>query len=122
MIAAITLRFLDPFGTKKLVLFQVTYDKVCSYVVLLFLLPNDFQDWHACDLIFFILLGAFGVCLPDSCKNHSLILVEGNLRCLFLQIELSLESSCSQSHMAQGLPSIGSTSSTFGHDYVLFPY
>lgn len=28
MIAAITLRFLDPFGTGKLVLFQVTYDKV----------------------------------------------------------------------------------------------
>jgi hypothetical protein len=27
MIAAITLRFLDPFGTGKLVLFQVTYDK-----------------------------------------------------------------------------------------------
>lgn len=28
MIAAITLRFLDPFGTGKLVLFQVTYVKV----------------------------------------------------------------------------------------------
>ncbi|KAG8213974.1 chloride channel [Butyriboletus roseoflavus] len=44
MIAAITLRFLDPFGTGKLVLFQVTYDK----------------DWHAYELIFFVLLGAFG--------------------------------------------------------------
>lgn len=30
MIAAITLRLLDPFGTGKLVLFQVTYDKVQS--------------------------------------------------------------------------------------------
>lgn len=30
MIAAISLRFLDPFGTGKLVLFQVTYDKVCA--------------------------------------------------------------------------------------------
>ena len=31
MIAAITLKMLDPFGTGKLVLFQVTYDKVgCS--------------------------------------------------------------------------------------------
>lgn len=30
MIAAATLRFLDPFGTGKLVLFQVTYDKVCQ--------------------------------------------------------------------------------------------
>jgi chloride channel 3/4/5 len=28
MIAAMTLRFLDPFGTGKLVLFQVHYDKV----------------------------------------------------------------------------------------------
>jgi hypothetical protein len=28
MIAAVTLRFLDPFGTGKLVLFQVKYDKV----------------------------------------------------------------------------------------------
>ena len=28
MIAAVTLKFLDPFGTGKLVLFQVTYDKV----------------------------------------------------------------------------------------------
>jgi hypothetical protein len=28
MIAAMTLRFLDPFGTGKLVLFQVTYDRV----------------------------------------------------------------------------------------------
>lgn len=30
MIAAITLRLLDPFGTGKLVLFQVTYDKVSA--------------------------------------------------------------------------------------------
>ena len=28
MIAAITLKMLDPFGTGKLVLFQVTYDRV----------------------------------------------------------------------------------------------
>ncbi|TDL24300.1 hypothetical protein BD410DRAFT_116394 [Rickenella mellea] len=44
MIAAMTLRFLDPFGTGKLVLFQVTYDK----------------DWHAYELIFFLFLGVFG--------------------------------------------------------------
>ncbi|KIJ18677.1 hypothetical protein PAXINDRAFT_70564 [Paxillus involutus ATCC 200175] len=44
MIAAITLKFLDPFGTGKLVLFQVTYDK----------------DWHAYELILFVLLGALG--------------------------------------------------------------
>ena len=28
MVAAVTLRFLDPFGSGKLVPFQVTYDKV----------------------------------------------------------------------------------------------
>ncbi|KAJ7901901.1 chloride channel [Mycena olivaceomarginata] len=44
MIAAITLKFLDPFGTGKLVLFQVTYDK----------------DWHAFELLPFLLLGVFG--------------------------------------------------------------
>ncbi|KIM69743.1 hypothetical protein SCLCIDRAFT_19531 [Scleroderma citrinum Foug A] len=44
MIAAITMKFLDPFGTGKLVLFQVTYDK----------------DWHAYDLVLFVLLGAVG--------------------------------------------------------------
>ncbi|KAF9501534.1 hypothetical protein BDN71DRAFT_1550108 [Pleurotus eryngii] len=44
MIAAITLKMLDPFGTGKLVLFQVTYDK----------------DWHAYELVPFVLLGIFG--------------------------------------------------------------
>ncbi|KAF8070501.1 chloride channel [Lyophyllum atratum] len=44
MIAAITLKILDPFGTGKLVLFQVTYDK----------------DWHAYELFPFVLLGVFG--------------------------------------------------------------
>ena len=43
MIAAITLKMLDPFGTGKLVLFQVTYDKVCFFV--LSSLPCD-QDHH----------------------------------------------------------------------------
>ncbi|OBZ70518.1 H(+)/Cl(-) exchange transporter 5 [Grifola frondosa] len=44
MVAAMTLRFLDPFGSGKIVLFQVTYDK----------------DWHAYELIPFLLLGVFG--------------------------------------------------------------
>ncbi|KIY46768.1 hypothetical protein FISHEDRAFT_66304 [Fistulina hepatica ATCC 64428] len=44
MIAALTLRVLDPFGTGKLVLFQVTYDK----------------DWHVYELFSFLLLGVFG--------------------------------------------------------------
>ncbi|KAF9049790.1 chloride channel [Panaeolus papilionaceus] len=44
MIAAITLRILDPFGTGKLVLFQVTYEK----------------DWHAWELFPFLFLGVVG--------------------------------------------------------------
>ncbi|KAH9485429.1 H(+)/Cl(-) exchange transporter 5 [Psilocybe cubensis] len=44
MIAAITLKILDPFGTGKLVLFQVTYDK----------------DWHAWELFPFVILGVIG--------------------------------------------------------------
>ncbi|KAG6911122.1 hypothetical protein DXG01_003862 [Tephrocybe rancida] len=44
MIAAITLKVLDPFGTGKLVLFQVTYG----------------MDWHAYELFPFLLLGVFG--------------------------------------------------------------
>ncbi|KAF7315600.1 Chloride channel protein [Mycena indigotica] len=44
MIAALTLKILDPFGSGKLVLFQVTYDK----------------DWHAFELLPFLLLGVFG--------------------------------------------------------------
>ncbi|KAF9815592.1 hypothetical protein IEO21_04513 [Rhodonia placenta] len=47
MVAAMTLKFLDPFGSGKLVLFQVTYDKASC-------------DWHAYELIFFLLLGVFG--------------------------------------------------------------
>uniref|UniRef100_V5EIJ2 Chloride channel protein n=2 Tax=Kalmanozyma brasiliensis (strain GHG001) TaxID=1365824 RepID=V5EIJ2_KALBG len=44
MVAAAVLRALDPFGTGKIVLFQVTYDK----------------DWHFYELLFFILIGIFG--------------------------------------------------------------
>ncbi|PVG02546.1 hypothetical protein CPB86DRAFT_697354 [Serendipita vermifera] len=44
MIAAVTLKFLNPFGTGKIVLFQVTYD----------------QDWHAYELFYFLILGIFG--------------------------------------------------------------
>ncbi|SCZ90228.1 BZ3500_MvSof-1268-A1-R1_Chr1-3g01854 [Microbotryum saponariae] len=44
MIAAISLKMLDPFGTGKTVLFEVTYDR----------------DWHTFELIGFLLLGAFG--------------------------------------------------------------
>lgn len=36
---------MNPFGTGKLVLFQVTYDR----------------DWHFFEFFFFIIIGAFGV-------------------------------------------------------------
>jgi chloride channel 3/4/5 len=60
MIAAITLRFLNPFRTGKLVLFQVTYDKVC-HAIFDWSLAHISKDWHAYELILFILLGALGV-------------------------------------------------------------
>lgn len=44
MVAAVTLKLLDPFGTGKIVLFQVTYDR----------------DWHTFELLGFLLLGVAG--------------------------------------------------------------
>ncbi|KAL8283151.1 hypothetical protein RQP46_005929 [Phenoliferia psychrophenolica] len=44
MIAAMTLKVLDPFGSGKIVLFEVTYDR----------------DWHSFELVGFVLLGIFG--------------------------------------------------------------
>ena len=39
---------MNPFRTGKLVLFQVTYDR----------------DWHFFEIVFFVIIGIFGVCLP----------------------------------------------------------
>ncbi|PKC10025.1 hypothetical protein RhiirA5_472307 [Rhizophagus irregularis] len=44
MVAAVSLAFMNPFRTGKLVLFQVVYDR----------------DWHAFELFFFALLGVMG--------------------------------------------------------------
>ncbi|GAA5834523.1 hypothetical protein JCM9279_004343 [Rhodotorula babjevae] len=44
MIAAASLKFLDPFGTGNIVLFAVTYDR----------------DWHALELVGFVALAIFG--------------------------------------------------------------
>lgn len=62
MVAAMTLKFLDPFGSGKLVLFQVTYDRVC-FRLEYFESPIDFlnQDWHAYELVPFLFLGVIGV-------------------------------------------------------------
>lgn len=63
MIAAITLKVLDPFGTGKIVLFQVTYDKVSisKLTETTFSIFPLYQDWRAFELVPFILLGVFGV-------------------------------------------------------------
>ncbi len=39
---------MNPFRTGKLVLFQVTYDR----------------DWHFFEIVFFIIIGIFGVRVP----------------------------------------------------------
>lgn len=77
MVAAMTLKFLDPFGSGKLVLFQVTYDRVGSS----YFTPSHFsdrpksnaQDWHAYELIFFLVLGVVGVCGLRSPPQQILI-------------------------------------------------
>lgn len=60
-----TLKLLDPYGNGKLVLFQVTYNRVCLNHLLLRRsdprLLNIRQDWHAYELVFFLFLGVFGV-------------------------------------------------------------
>lgn len=67
MIAAITLKVLDPFGTGKIVLFQVTYDKVCIYDSQKTKRMTIFcKDWHVLELLPFIFLGVFGVRVVDS--------------------------------------------------------
>ena len=59
MVAAVTLRFLDPFGSGKLVLFQVTYDK----------------DWHAYELFPFLILGVLGVSVRIHAYNRTFVIV-----------------------------------------------
>lgn len=44
IVAAVTLRFLDPYGTSKIVLFQVEYHR----------------DWRALEMIMFVFLGSLG--------------------------------------------------------------
>ncbi|KZS98475.1 Cl-channel protein [Sistotremastrum niveocremeum HHB9708] len=44
LVATVTLSVMNPFRTGKLVLFQVTYDR----------------DWHFFEIIFFMIIGAFG--------------------------------------------------------------
>ena len=45
LVATVTLSAMNPYRSGKLVLFQVTYDR----------------DWHFFEIMFFIILGIFGV-------------------------------------------------------------
>jgi len=45
LVATVTLQTMNPYRTGKLVMFQVSYDR----------------DWHFFEIIFFVLLGIFGV-------------------------------------------------------------
>ena len=46
---------MNPFRTGKLVLFQVTYDR----------------DWHFFEIMFFVILGIFGVLPRVTCLSPS---------------------------------------------------
>ncbi|KAI8055277.1 chloride channel [Syncephalis plumigaleata] len=59
MFAAVALKVVDPFRTGKLVLFQVTYDRV----------------WHNFEMIFFCLLGVLGGLLGAFFNRMSLFLM-----------------------------------------------
>lgn len=48
LMATMTLSAMNPFRTGKLVLFQITYDR----------------DWHFFEILFFVILGIFGVRQP----------------------------------------------------------
>ena len=50
---------MNPFRTGKLVLFQVTYDR----------------DWHFFEIIFFVILGIFGVSTPPQLVRLKLSLL-----------------------------------------------
>jgi len=55
LVATVTLSAMNPFRTGKLVLFQVTYNR----------------DWHFFEIIFFVILGIFGVQPDVTCLSPS---------------------------------------------------
>lgn len=70
MIAAMTLKLLDPFGSGKIVLFQVTYDR----------------DWHTFELIGFAALGLFGGVYGALFCKVSCIFCERSSRSVVLKL------------------------------------
>jgi hypothetical protein len=62
---------MNPFRTGKIVLFQITYDR----------------DWHFFEIIFFIVLGIFGVRYCDiNSDSHTDLIHTGSLRRLRCKI------------------------------------
>ena len=77
MIAAITLRFLDPFGTGKLVLFQVTYDKVALGSDMHMLPLTDRSTGLACArAVIFLDSGCIWCKLNQTCVRHLALTLE----------------------------------------------
>ena len=62
---------MNPFRTGKLVLFQVTYNR----------------DWHFFEIMFFVILGIFGVRLHVSFFFHQTKRLLGTLWCLRNQVQ-----------------------------------
>ena len=54
LVATVTLSAMNPFRTGKLVLFQVTYDR----------------DWHFFEIVFFVIIGIFGVSFISLSPCH----------------------------------------------------
>jgi chloride channel 3/4/5 len=52
---------MNPFRTGKLVLFQVTYDR----------------DWHFFEIVFFVIIGIFGVSISQKSHNFILCITQG---------------------------------------------
>src|ERR1700734_2352493 len=73
LMATVTLSIMNPFRTGKLVLFQVTYDR----------------DWHFFEILFFVVLGIFGVRLLAMLPTSSLLInfFTGSLRCFCCQVQ-----------------------------------
>jgi chloride channel 3/4/5 len=57
LVATVTLSAMNPFRTGKLVLFQVTYDR----------------DWHFFEIVFFVIIGIFGVSFLSSSSGQYII-------------------------------------------------
>ena len=90
---------MNPFRTGKLVLFQVTYDR----------------DWHFFEIIFFVILGIFGV-NKNLCSNilsNTLHIETGPLWSLYDKVQ---PTSCCLSPEVSRKP-WGSRSSHIGHPY-----